>query len=98
MSQQLSLDSLPYIPDSDTSEAAAESMKPDAATLRERVFAFIREHGGATDEEAQRGLKMNPSTQRPRRVELVERGLVRDGGKKRRTSSGRWAVVWEICQ
>ncbi len=96
MSFQLSLEDLPFVRDSETSEAAAESMKVDAATLRGRVLEFIRASGGATDEETQRGLSMNPSTQRPRRVELVERGLVRDGGKKRRTASGRFAVVWEV--
>lgn len=98
MSHQLSLEDLPFVRDSETSEAAAESMKPDAATLRGQVLEFIRQANGATDEETQQGLRMNPSTQRPRRVELVERLLVRDGGKKRRTSSGRWAVVWEVVQ
>jgi hypothetical protein len=35
-----------------------------------------------------------PSTYRPRRVECVEFGLVRDSGLTRPTKSGRAAVVW----
>jgi hypothetical protein len=37
---------------------------------------------------------MNPSTQRPRRVELVEGGWVEDSGERRPTRSGMDAVVW----
>jgi len=51
---------------------------------------------GATDEEIQTWLGMNPSTQRPRRVELVKKGLVVDSGKTRQTRSGRKATVWAL--
>jgi hypothetical protein len=53
-----------------------------------------RRRRGATDEEIQHELQMNPSTQRPRRIELVEAKLVLDSTMKRPTSSGRQAVVW----
>jgi hypothetical protein len=49
---------------------------------------------GLTDEEQQRLLEMNPSTQRPRRIELARRGLVVTCGT-RRTASGRNADVWK---
>ena len=49
---------------------------------------------GLTDEEMQRLLEMNPSTQRPRRIELARRGLVVECGT-RRTASGRMATVWK---
>lgn len=77
-----------------TSREAAERV--DAATLRERVFRHIayREAWGMTDEECQDALAMNPSTQRPRRVELVRAGRVVDSGRTRPTRSGRQAVVW----
>jgi hypothetical protein len=52
---------------------------------------------GLTDEEMQAKTGMNPSTQRPRRCELVEMGKVRDSGSTRRTKSGRKAVVWVIA-
>ena len=79
-----------------TSLAAAESIAPTAATLRAQVFDLLRSHGGMTDEEMQQALSMNPSTQRPRRGELVDAGQVRDSGRTRKTASGREAVVWEV--
>jgi hypothetical protein len=42
----------------------------------------------------QERLVMDPSSQRPRRVELVTGGQVVDSGRKRKTVSGRQAVVW----
>jgi hypothetical protein len=84
---------------SETSRKAAVSALDFADTQRAKVYRFIREQGarGATDEEMQIALEMNPSTQRPRRVELVDDLLVvHDGGKRRKTMSGREAVVWEV--
>jgi transcription initiation factor IIE alpha subunit len=52
---------------------------------------------GLTDEEMQTRLEMNPSTQRPRRIELARRGMVVEAGT-RRTSSGRMAVVWRVIR
>lgn len=81
---------------SPTSVAAGERIREDAGTLRGRVLAYIRgaAERGATDEEMQAALDMNPSTQRPRRGELVEAGLVMDSGITRPTKSGRQATVW----
>jgi hypothetical protein len=50
--------------------------------------------GGLTDEEQQNLLKMNPSTQRPRRRELQKAGRIRDSRRKRKTASGARAIVW----
>lgn len=88
-------ESLPFVAESATSKAAAEEAKPSAATLRGRVREFLRTNGPATDEQIQDALGMNPSTQRPRRIELVTAGFVRDSGKTRKTASGRSATVWE---
>lgn len=79
---------------SPTSTAAAESVVGKAGTLRAAVLDFLRRGSGATDEEIQEGIPMAASTQRPRRVELVERGPVVDSGVTRATRSGRQAVVW----
>ena len=49
---------------------------------------------GATDEQMQRSLGMNGNAQRPRRVELVEAGLVVDSERTRKTTFGRLAIVW----
>ena len=85
-----------YQSHSQTSRQSAQSIESTAQTLRAKVYGFIKDSGpyGATDEELQMVLDMNPSTQRPRRVELVEKGLVKDSGKKRKTKSNRLAVVW----
>jgi hypothetical protein len=82
---------------SPTPVAAAEEIKPEMPELRRRVLLFIRSCGdaGCTDSECQEALEMNPSTQRPRRVELVTAGLVVDSGATRSTPSGRKAVVWQ---
>ena len=78
-----------------TSMRAADSL--DATTLNRlhrQVLAFLEARpDGATDEEMQAGLGMNPSTQRPRRIELARRGLVVESGT-RKTSSGRMATIW----
>jgi hypothetical protein len=83
---------------SETSKDAARDIESSASTLRAKVYQFLSASGGygATDEELQIALEMNPSTQRPRRVELVEKGLVRDSGKVRKTRSNRNAVVWVV--
>jgi predicted transcriptional regulator len=80
---------------SETSLAAAEAIRPRLGELQQRVLAVVR-HSPATDEEIQDALGMGPSTERPRRVELVRAGLVRDSGETRATRSGRQAVVWEV--
>ena len=82
-----------------TSVAAAQDIQEDAGTLRGFVLAYLRGSGleGATDEEMQTALNMNPSTQRPRRIELVEKGLVVSSGFTRPTRSGRAATVWQAA-
>lgn len=79
----------------DTSREAARLIRPVTGKARRQVYEAIRSRAdGMTDEELQTVLQMSPSTQRPRRVELVEGGLVRDSGRTRKTKSGRSAIVW----
>jgi hypothetical protein len=79
-----------------TSNEAAAQIEPAAGTLREQVLAFVRNCGrfGATDEEIQLALSMNPNTQRPRRQELEQLGLIVRTDRTRPTRSGRSAVVF----
>ena len=80
-----------------TSKAAAQAITGVSQRLRDRVYQFIDSKGlyGATDEEIQIALDMNPNTQRPRRCELLERGqIAKIRGLTRKTSSGRAAQVW----
>jgi hypothetical protein len=88
-----------YIRGSKTSRDAWIRSFPDANTQRGRVYSAMfqyRSSGGLTDHEMQQMLAMNPSTQRPRRIELVEGGWVVDSGITRLTPSQREAVVWRI--
>ncbi len=80
----------------ETQRQAAIAAYPATGTWRLRVLKAVVAAGehGRTDEELQAELGLNPSTQRPRRVELVEGGLVADSGRRRLTRSGRLAVVW----
>lgn len=98
MTQQTINFNAPRVRGSQTSTDAAESIAPAVGTLQARVYEFLKSKAdrGATDEEMQLGLDMSPSTQRPRRVELVRKGLVIDSGEKRETKSGRSAVVWKV--
>jgi predicted ArsR family transcriptional regulator len=61
--------------------------------LKAVVFDCLRDHGPQTDEEMQELLGMGSSTQRPRRVELWEAGLIEQCGTKP-TKSGRTAALW----
>ena len=87
-----------------TSAAAAKDARGLASPMGRKVLEFIQSRGaaGATDEEIQIGLGMNPSTERPRRIELMRRdppAIVESG--TRPTRSGRHAAVWvavEFCQ
>jgi len=86
-----------YQAHSATSAEAAQKAQPASAKQRARVLALLASLGahGATDEEMQDALGMEGSTQRPRRIELQNRMLVRDSGRTRKTRSGRAATVWE---
>jgi len=86
----------PFQAHSDTSAAAAASVRPDQNRLQRVVYEALvgSEAGGMTDEELQAHTGLGPSTQRPRRVELVAAGDVVDSGRRRKTRSGRQAVVW----
>ncbi len=86
----------PFQSHSDTSREAAERIEPARNTLKAKVFAYMVAVGEATDEQMQLTLQMNPSTQRPRRKELVDSGHLRDSGRTALTKSGRRAVLWEI--
>jgi hypothetical protein len=85
-----------FVPDSETSRAAAESMIEAAGTLRSKVRIYIVTEGydGATDDEVEVALGLKSNTARPRRHELMERSLVMDSGRTRKTRSGRDATVW----
>lgn len=81
---------------SPTSRAAAEAIKPRIGPLHRVIMSHLQYCQGATDEEMQRELDMAANTQRPRRRELQQAGLILDSGTTRATRSGRQAVVWVL--
>jgi len=86
----------PHQRHSSTSRAAAIQMLPTAGTKRRLVYDLLLEWAkyGGTDEQIQVALQMPGNVQRPRRIELVAVGLVRDSGRTRKTKSGRQATIW----
>lgn len=95
MDYPMKQEDLPFQRHSVTSREAADSMKGSAKNLRTKVFEYIRSHGPASDEDIQLSLGMNPSTERPRRIELLRAGKIVECGETT-TSSGRKAKVWKV--
>ena len=86
---------LPFVRHSETSKAAAKSMRPSAVTLRQQVFEYLKENGPATDKQIQGALQLAGSTERPRRIELVAEGRVAEMGKVTQ-ANGRQAMTWGV--
>lgn len=88
----------PSVNGSITSAAAADSLGPATLNaLQRKVLAYIEARPeGVTDEQIAAGLWLNPSTARPRRIELARRGLIVEAGT-RKTASRRTAVVWRVA-
>ena len=87
-----------YLPadPTDTARAAALRVLPRTGTVRRLVLEVLR-GGPRTDDELALHLGRNPNTVRPRRVELVEGGHIRDSGARRLNGYGNPCVVWEVA-
>jgi predicted transcriptional regulator len=81
--------------DTETSEAAAQSMKADAPTLRDRCFEQLRQRPMTADEVA-RSVGRDILSVRPRICELKKLGLIVPTGDRRQNGSGKRAVVWMV--
>lgn len=86
----------PYVPGSDTSQAAAESIAPHLSRLQDRLLGLIRDRGGATVDELIVATGLVHQTVGPRVRELFLKGRVRDSGQRRPTRRGRKATVWIV--
>ncbi len=87
----------PFQPHSTTSREAAHSIAPRVTALQQRVIDYLKSNPeGATDEMLIDALCLNASTLRPRRIELVALGLVKDSGHYAICRSGRRATVWRL--
>ena len=80
---------------SENSLEAARSIKDKAPSIRERVFELLRAEA-LTDEQIAKRLDLNPSTARPRRIELSNDHLVVEAGRAL-TDSGRYASLWKAA-
>lgn len=87
---------VPYQPHSETSREAAQAISKHIGPMHERVLSYLRRHPeGATDNALCEALDLKGSTLRPRRIELVEAGLVVDSGRYHRDDdSKRKSTVW----
>jgi hypothetical protein len=78
-------------------KAADQVQRAVTGMLRAVLTHFGAASDGLTDDELIAGMG-RPNTVRPRRVDLVRLGYIRDSGRTRATASGRDAVVWTITK
>lgn len=100
----LHAESLPYAPGSDTSREAAETGRTNAAKWRARVAAMFAAQDttkpghsdsyGYTADELAAWFGVPANTIAPRITALQQDGEIIDTGLRRRTRSGKRAVVW----
>lgn len=83
----------PSVHSSDASVEAAEKIEPHRSRLCQEVYETIKQFGPVTDEKIAYYAQMNPSTARPRRLELQREGLIVQAGHGK-TSAGRKAALW----
>lgn len=87
----------PHQSHSDTSRASAIAEAPTSGLkVRTVLVGFAHAMSGLTDEEGQEHLQIDGNSYRPRRVTLMDQGLVYDTGFRRKTRAGRPAVVWDL--
>ncbi len=106
MSEQLTLDrirrideigpTVPHARGSDTSRAAAASIRVTVSSKRGRVLAFVLERRakGATCDEVEEALEMSHQTASARVYELRGAKLIVDSTNRRVTRSGGFAAVY----
>lgn len=77
----------------DAAKKAARSSKQD----RKRVYRYVKQCGGAFDEQICNALDMPVKTENPRRDELVvDYCVLRDSGRTGVTASGNATKIWEV--
>lgn len=79
----------------DTSIAAAESMKPHVGRIQSDVLEMIKRMPMTCD-RVEQVLGLSHQTASARIRELRGLNLIKDSGRKAPTRSGRKAVVWEV--
>lgn len=78
-----------------TSRAAAEGVAVRTGSQRARIVVTIGQMGKATDRQLQTRLGIGPSSERPRRGELVDAGYVMPLNEVREHAGRKW-TVWAL--
>ncbi len=86
----------PHVKDSDTSMAAAESIRGIVGPMHAEILRQLRLEGELNDDDLEEILEQRHQTISARRRELVLMGRVVDSGRRRATRSGRMATLWKI--
>ena len=81
----------------DTSKAAAISMKKKAPTLREQVFQTIKKYGPISTENIARLLEKSESSVQPRTSELCKENRVIDSGIRGKTKWDKSCILWKVA-
>jgi predicted XRE-type DNA-binding protein len=79
----------------DTSEQAAEDIKPSAETLRNQVYQLLKLRTMSADECAEL-MEVDKLSIRPRFSELAKMNKIEDTGKRTLNRSGKKAIVWRL--
>lgn len=90
---------LPGFKERTTSRDAAQAVTGDASTLREEVFAVIRDAGagGLTADEVATVIERTVLSTRPRVSELAKAGRIVPNGARRPNESGLMAKAWRAA-
>jgi len=83
----------------DTSHEAASCLNP--AYINEqskRIISVVIDLDGLTDEQGQDILGISGNSYRPMRVALVRKGMMYASDERRKTKSGRNAIVWRASR
>lgn len=82
----------------DTSREAAASIQHDLGRLQAMVMRYVRQCGerGCTCDEAEVALNLTHQTCSARFHDLHHKDVIVDHGIRRKTRSGRKAIVWFV--
>ena len=79
----------------DTSRDAAEEIRHVANRIRSAIYALVVGAGGLTIDEIAIIRETTPNAVSPRIRELFLLGRITDSGRRRRTRTGRKAIIWK---